>query len=152
MGICESKGNSEEKGPRKTEQPLKLEKIISGRPMLPFKPLIKVARSVCMIISPFKSGSGFLIKFFKGKKDFYCLMTNEHVVTKKMIENKNKIDIYYDNEEKYREIFLDSEKRFIKDFKDFTIDATVIEILPKDDTQMNIFYCHKKILGTIMIN
>ena len=91
MGICESKGNSEEKGPQKTEQPMKLETIIPGRPMLPFKQLVKVAKCVCMIISPFKSGSGFLIKFFKGEKDFYCLMTNEHVVTKEMIANKTKI-------------------------------------------------------------
>ena len=144
MGICESKGNNEANGSPKTEQPIKLENRIPGHPMYPFKPLEKVARSVCMIISSFKSGSGFLIKFFQGEKDFYCLMTNEHVVTKAMVANKNKIDVYYDKEEKNKEIFLNSKERFIKDFKDITIDATVIEILPEDNIPNDLFLLPQK--------
>ena len=48
--------------------------------------------------------SGFLIHLFKGRKEFYCLMTNEHVITKEMIEKKIIIDIYYDSQSKFRNI------------------------------------------------
>ena len=37
-------------------------------------------------------------------------MTNEHVVTKKMVENKITIDVYYDSEDKNREIEIMDEK------------------------------------------
>ena len=49
-----------------------------------------------------------------------------------MIQKGKLINLYYDNEEKVKEIELDTSERFIKDFKDIGIDATVIEILPKD--------------------
>ena len=75
--------------------------------------------------------SGFLIKLFKGDEDFFCLMTNEHVITKDIIKNKEKIKFYYDNESKSKEIYLNSE-RFIKEFTDNNLDITIIEILSKD--------------------
>ena len=42
------------------------------------------------------SGTGFLIKLYNDKKEFYCLMTNEYIVTKEMINLKEKINIFYD--------------------------------------------------------
>ena len=37
---------------------------------------------------PNTSGSGFLIKLFKGTKDFFCLITCEHVIKKEMVNNE----------------------------------------------------------------
>ncbi len=65
------------------------------------KCLIKVCKSVCKIRISNSVGSGFLIKLYRENNPFYCLMTNEHVITKKMIELKEKIDIYYDNGERW---------------------------------------------------
>ena len=63
-------------------------------------------------------------------------MKNENIVTKKMIEQGQKIYAYYDGQNKLIEIHLNPEERFIKDFKDIQIDATIIEILPKDNTKV----------------
>jgi len=38
-------------------------------------------------------GHGFFIKFFKGNEDFYCLMTNDHVITEDML-NQKKIFVF----------------------------------------------------------
>ena len=58
-------------------------------------------------------GSGFLIKFFK---DFCCLISNQHIITKEMIENKSTILFGYDEGRKSKEIKLDPEERIIKEF------------------------------------
>ena len=56
-------------------------------------------------------------------------MTNEHVIIKKMKELKEKIDIYYDNEEKMVEIELNENERYIKDYLYLGIDVIIIEII-----------------------
>ncbi len=45
-------------------------------------------------------GSGFFIKLERNNKEFYCIMTNEHIITKERINNKEEILINYDNEKK----------------------------------------------------
>ena len=84
--------------------------------------LLKVCNSVCKIIINAKNGkrygSGFLIKLNKGINPLFCLMTNEHVITRKDIESKENIEIYYKNHEKNIIIKLDKNERFIKDYKD----------------------------------
>ena len=60
-------------------------------------------------------------------------MTNQHVIKTEMIERKETINIYYDDKNIIRKIQLNSQERFIKDFKDINMDVTVIEILPKDN-------------------
>ena len=91
------------------------------------------AKSLCFIETPNGIASGFLIKFMKNNEDFCCLMTNEHIVEKELVENKESIIFYYDNKKERREIILDKGNRYIKHFKnDLTIDATVVEILPED--------------------
>ena len=119
----------------------KPEMKISDNPLQKLDPLIvKACKSLCkIIISPKKLGSGFLIQLFKGKEQFFCMITCEHVVTKKMIEQRQKIVAYYDSESKLVEIHLNPEERFIKDFKDIQIDATVIEILPRDNIPQDYF-------------
>ena len=44
--------------------------------------LYTVIKSVCKIIKNNLSGTGFLIKLYKNNKEFYCLMSNEHVIKK----------------------------------------------------------------------
>ena len=101
--------------------------------------LLQATVSLCKIITNGKIGSGFLIKLFKDEKDFFCLMTNEHVITKEMVENKDNFIFYFDNEKKTKEIKLDQNERYIKNFRDINIDATIIEILPKDDISPDFF-------------
>jgi hypothetical protein len=52
-------------------------------------------------IGPNKFGSGFFIKFKKNNgKIFFCLMTNQHVITPEIIIQKKNIKILYENEKK----------------------------------------------------
>ena len=48
-------------------------------------------KSICKIITNKGIGIGFLIKLYRNKKVFYCLMTNEHIITKEMINLNEKI-------------------------------------------------------------
>ena len=115
---------------------IKEEGIINNYPIIELSDsILAAAKSICKVITERKTGSGFLIKLFKGEDDFYCLISNEHIITKNMIEKKEKIKIYYDNESKIKEIILNSDERFIKDFRDINIDATVIEIITKDNIE-----------------
>ena len=97
--------------------------------------------SVKIIIDLYNFGSGFFIKFNKNNgKTFYCLMTNQHVITPEIIEEKEKIQVFYENEKKNLIIELEQEDRFIKYYKDsLKIDATVIQILDKDNIEDNYF-------------
>ena len=99
-----------------------------------------------------KIGSGFLIKLEKRNEDFFCLITNEHVISKDMLKKKEKITFYFDGEEKENEIYLNRDERIIKDFINMDIDATVIEILPDDNIKKNIFYCLIKIILMNLMN
>ena len=89
-------------------------------------------KSTLKIITSLGLASGFFIKLEKNKSPFFCLMTNEHVITKKMIESKKDIEIYYDNQHKKLNINLDINQRFIKEFSHLKIDITIVEILPED--------------------
>ena len=56
--------------------------------------ITRASKSLCkIIVSSGRISSGFLIQLFKGQKNFYCLMTNEHVITKEIIKQKLTIDI-----------------------------------------------------------
>jgi len=95
----------------------------------------------CKVHTINQMASGFFIKLIKGDQEFYCLMTNEHVVNKKMIEQKEIIDVYYEKNyrENYLKIKLNPEERLIRNFKDIKVDVTVIEILPSDNIPLNYF-------------
>ena len=96
------------------------------------KIFLQISKSICKIIIENNIGTGFLIKFLKGEENFYGLMSCEHVITKKLIEKKSKITFFYDNLNKMKEFTLDTNKRYIKDFQDINIDATIVEILTTD--------------------
>ena len=85
-------------------------------------------------------GSGFFLKYKIDDINFLCLISNEHIITKDMIKNNDTINIYYNNEFENIEIQLNVNERYIKDFTDINIDATVVQILPKDNIYEIIFY------------
>ena len=112
---------------------------IKNSDLVPLEPLFEISKSICKIDTSYQIASGFLIKFYKRDKDFFCLLTNEHVVTKDLIKKKEIITIYYNNEKIRKEICLNPEQRYINDFRYKYIDATVIEILPKDNIDKEYF-------------
>ena len=49
----------------------------------PMNPIIlQVLKSICKIKYDNHIGTGFLIKFIRNGKDFLCLMTCEHIISK----------------------------------------------------------------------
>ena len=81
------------------------------KPLHSLKKLYIVARSVCEIfVSLNKLATGFFILLFKQGQLFSCLITNQYVVTKEMIEDKTKIEVLYDKETKLMEIKLNPEE------------------------------------------
>ena len=99
--------------------------------------LHEVCKSICKIIYKNKFGTGFLIKFYKGEKELLCLMTNEHVITKEMIESKETVNINYNYEKKWIQIKLDERGRYIK--YDQNMDITIIEMKPDDKIKEKYF-------------
>ena len=63
-------------------------------------------------------------------------MSCKHVLKKEYIESKEKIIIINN---KFKEIEIDLNKRFIKDFEDINLDAIILEIKKKDGIDKNFF-------------
>ena len=86
--------------------------------------------------------SGFFIKFQKCNKPFYCIMTNNHCINEDLINQGEEIKILYENKKKELEIQLNQEERLIKSFKnykDFSLDITIIQIIEKDQINEEYF-------------
>jgi len=108
--------------------------LINPSPITPINNfLYEIIKSICKIIINGRIATGFLLKLYKKDEPFYCLMTNEHVITPEMIENQDELEIYYDNQKIRNKIVLNKEERFIRDYMFLNIDAIVIEILNKDN-------------------
>ena len=129
MGICDSEPNY-----RINEVEIKKSNL---KPL--DKNIIKVSPSVCKVMTNISNGTGFLIKLNRNNNILFCLMTNEHVIKREMVENKEDIKIKYDCELKDININLDNTKRLIRDFMNINIDITIIEILPKDNIEEHYF-------------
>ena len=85
-------------------------------------------------------GSGFFCRLERNNKKFYSIITNEHVVGANLVKNKEEIIILYDNEKKKLNLKLDKSDRCIFCLKElYCIDATIIEILEKDDIDNTYF-------------
>ena len=65
-------------------------------------------------------------------------MSNEHIISRDIIDKNGKINIIYNNEKEITQIKL-TKDRFIKDYKDIGIDATIVEILNKDNINKDFF-------------
>ena len=92
---------------------------------------LDIGVSICKIIIPSKNalGTGFLIKLKRKNNPFYCLMTNEHVITKESVLKKEIITILYNNQHDVINIELNRDERYIQDFVYLGIDITIVEIL-----------------------
>ena len=147
MGICKS--INLEKNPKENlidsknyKQIISPEAIIKNSTIYMLDPSIaRVSKAICKIESQNKIASGFLIKLFKEEKEFFCLMTNEHIITKEMVSKNSNFNFYYDSSDfQIKVINLNPKERYIKYFTDINIDVTVIEILPnKDNIPKNYF-------------
>ena len=62
-----------------------------------------------------KIGIGFILAFPIDLEDFYCLITNAHVIDNESINDNNIVNISYEKEVKIK---LDKNKRYIKSFID----------------------------------
>ena len=63
---------------------------------------------------------------------FYCLISNAHVLINSMIGKNKKITMYFECEYEVRNIMLDPKKRYIKNFEDFGLNITAVEIIEED--------------------
>ena len=109
------------------------------------KDYTNVSKSICKIKiitreNEVKKGTGFFLKFFICGRTFKCLISNEHVIKKDLINTNTKINLLYDNEEKTATIKLNSQERYIKTFIDNGLDITIVEILDKDNILSNYFF------------
>ena len=139
MGICESINNKESKAINDDIKNPKVE-IDTGRPLNSIDiNVYNVIKSVCKIMTNNGSGTGFLIKLYRNKKEFFCLMTNEHIVKKEMINLKEKINIFYDAQNEIKEIILNTNERYIKEYKYMNLDITIIEIIKEDNIDKKYF-------------
>lgn len=74
-------------------------------------------------------------------------MTNAQFINKDIIKEnglKKSIEIHYDNLRRKSKIKIEDliqEDRFFEDFRYLNIDATLIEILPKENIKEEFFYC-----------
>ena len=131
MGIC--------KGPNARKEEVE----ILGSSIHQIDPfLYQVCPSICKIIFSNKVGKGFFIKLYKSNKLIFLLMTNEHIIKKEMIDNKEEIEVYYNNQISRIKITLNKEERFIQSFKEkeeLKIDCTIVEILKKDKVDERYF-------------
>ena len=71
---------------------------------------------------------------------FYCLLLNEKVIKKELLNNNININISYGNELKPKNINLNNNKRYMKSFTDIDLDITVIEILDDNDISKDYFF------------
>jgi len=102
---------------------------INNRPSIHIDPFLNIGRSIYKVKCGNHIGTGFLFKTIKGIKNFYCLITCEHVITKDMIEKKK--TIFCKNKYGAFTIILDKTRIFIRDYTYMNIDATLIEIFPE---------------------
>lgn len=94
----------------------------------------KAGKTVCEIIKDNGGyGTGFLCKIkINNDKESLCLLSNNHVITKYMLENKNYIEIKLNNY--LKKISLNISRRIWTDEK---IDFSCIEILKEDNIDIN---------------
>ena len=111
---------------------------IKGSKLESVTQFLDVFDSVCKIETSEKEGTGFLLKINKNETNYFYLVSNEHVISKKNIKREETINITYKRTKKIK-ITLDKEKRYIKDFTDMKIDATIVEILKSDQIKEKYF-------------
>ena len=159
MGICESTTNK----PPKTEvttdrapiiinQPTNTEKtqripetiIDDLKPFIDLDPNTSkiLSKKICRIIIEVNGkkieGTGFFLAIPIDLEWFYCLMTNDHLISNESINNNNIIYITYEGY-KSTSIKLQKGKRYIESFKEQHLDITVVQLLEDDNISKECF-------------
>ena len=104
--------------------------------------IYKISKGTLKIEIDNTIGSGFFLKFKRNNKPFYCIMTNNHVITSDYVDNNEKVTIIYENETKKLSFRLDPAERIIqcfKSIKNINIDVTIVEIIEKDGISNSFF-------------
>ena len=100
-------------------------------------------KSICKIqiesLSDTILGTGFLFKFVIAQENFYCLVSNENILKKDIINNNYIIHFFYNYEVKSNNSKKNERKRYIKSFIDIGLDITIIEILEEDNIPKDYF-------------
>ena len=99
----------------------------------------EACKSLCQIEIKCKYRSGFLIKFEKGNKPFYCLMSCAQIINKSILESGGSFTVYYNNGKNFFIIDMNKAKRFHREYIYINIDAIVIQILPEDKIEESFF-------------
>ena len=100
---------------------------------------LKVSKSICKIKTNKQYGTGFFIKYLIDKIYNYFLISSAHILTKDMVKAKEKIIIYFDNEFENLDIELNENIRYIRNFKDDEIDASIVQIIYNDNINDSYF-------------
>ena len=118
------------------------DEILFDNNIVDMKNVYNICKASIKILRKEGIGTGFFLKFERNEKMFYCIMTNEHVITSEMIEDGNEIiTILYENEQKSLEVKLDKKERIIKEFKtELNIDVMVLEIIEKDKIIDDVYF------------
>ena len=106
----------------------------------PMNNIFKICKATVKILFSEGGGSGFFFKFLRNKKPFYCLMTNNHVITPRLINKNKEIRLFYENETKHIDIILNKAERIIMCFSElYELDITIVEMIPKDKLDESYF-------------
>ena len=101
-----------------------------------------LSKKICRIVIESKGekieGTGFFLAFPIDLELFYCLMSNEHIISNESINNNNIIFITYEGY-KTANIKLKKDKRYIKSYRDKNLDITVVQILEDDNISKECF-------------
>ena len=94
---------------------------------------IKLSKKICRIFLETKGmkfiGTGFFLRIPIDDEWFYCLVANEHLINEESINNNIIIHMIFDDCKKIKEIKLDRNTRYIRNFREEELDITIIEIL-----------------------
>ena len=101
------------------------ENILISKMIKDDKDLDKILSAICKLVFQDIIDVGFLIKLKKGDKDFFCLLTNAHLINKDKIETNKQIILYYNIKRDKIIINLNGSERYIKYNKD--LDFSIIE-------------------------
>ena len=103
----------------------------------------KMPKYICKIKTKTQNDSGIFFKFDSDKSNnwFYCLISNEQIITKEMIRNGEEIEVSYDIFQK--NIIVLNKERYTKTLAYNNLDLIVIQILPNDNIDDSYFFIVK---------
>ena len=121
--------------PKQSETQLKPEIDAGGAPRVPLDIYNEYAKGVCKLIIKEinRNATGFFLTDVSGNK---FLVTNNHVISEKIVDSNMTIIIEIYNKQKY-ELKLNKNERYIKTYED-PIDITIIRINDLNDLCSNI--------------